>query len=378
MTTYYIGLMSGTSLDGIDAALLDFSAAPSLLAHHSQPLPDALRQQLYQLQSPGQDELTTVMRLDVELGRLFAKAVQALLKKTGLSANRIAGIGSHGQTLRHYPDGPNPSTLQIGDPNLIAELTGITTIADLRRRDMAAGGQGAPLVPAFHAALFRHSSRNRAILNIGGIANLTLLPATAKTPITGFDSGPGNGLMDAWIEQHQQQSYDRDGEWAASGHVHPGLLERLLHDPYFARTPPKSTGREYFNMSWLQAALEPFADLAPRDVQATLCELSARSIAEALQATMESVDEVLICGGGVHNRTLYQRLGELLTPARLASTAEAGLDPDWVEAAAFAWLARQTLAGQPGNLPSVTGASHPVVLGGIYPGARYQVPSTKY
>ncbi|MFP3874877.1 MAG: anhydro-N-acetylmuramic acid kinase [Thiohalophilus sp.] len=378
MTTYYIGLMSGTSLDGIDAALLDFSAAPSLLAHHSQPLPDALRQQLYQLQSPGQDELTTVMRLDVELGRLFAKAVQALLKKTGLSANRIAGIGSHGQTLRHYPDGPNPSTLQIGDPNLIAELTGITTIADLRRRDMAAGGQGAPLVPAFHAALFRHSSRNRAILNIGGIANLTLLPATAKTPITGFDSGPGNGLMDAWIEQHQQQSYDRDGEWAASGHVHPGLLERLLHDPYFARTPPKSTGREYFNLSWLQAALEPFADLAPRDVQATLCELSARSIAEALQATMQSVDEVLICGGGVHNRTLYQRLGELLTPARLASTAEAGLDPDWVEAAAFAWLARQTLAGQPGNLPSVTGASHPVVLGGIYPGARGQVPSTKY
>ncbi|MDZ7661242.1 anhydro-N-acetylmuramic acid kinase [Thiohalophilus sp.] len=368
MTTYYIGLMSGTSMDGIDAALLDFSEHPRLLAHHSQPLPDVLRQQLYQLQTPGQDELTTVMCLDVELGRLFAEAVRALLEKTGLSANQIAGIGSHGQTLRHYPDGPSPSTLQIGDPNLIAELTGITTVADLRRRDMAAGGQGAPLVPAFHAAMFRHTGRNRAILNIGGIANLTLLPAAADTPITGFDTGPGNGLMDAWIEQHQQQSYDRDGEWAASGHAHPGLLERLLHDPYFARTPPKSTGREYFNLNWLQAALEPFADLAPRDVQATLCELSARSIAEALQATLESVEEVLICGGGIHNRTLYQRLEELLTPARLTSTAEAGLDPDWVEAAAFAWLARETLSGQPGNLPSVTGASHPVVLGGIYPG----------
>jgi len=368
MTTYYIGLMSGTSMDSIDAALLDFSEHPRLLAHYSQPLPDALRQQLYRLQTPGQDELTTLMRLDVELGRLFAQAVHALLDKTGLSANQITGIGSHGQTLRHYPDGPNPSTLQISDPNLIAELTGITTVADLRRRDMAVGGQGAPLVPAFHAAVFRHSRFNRAILNIGGIANLTLLPADTKAMITGFDTGPGNGLMDAWIEQHQQQRYDRDGEWAASGHVHPGLLERLLHDPYFARIPPKSTGREYFNLNWLQPALEPFADLAPRDVQATLCELSARSIAEALQATMESVEEVLICGGGIHNRTLYQRLEELLTPARLTSTAEAGIDPDWVEAAAFAWLARQTLAGQPGNLPSVTGASHPVVLGGIYRG----------
>jgi len=368
MTRYYIGLISGTSMDGIDAALLDFNPQPRLLAHHSHPLPDAIRQQLYKLQTPGQDELTTAMRLDVELGRLFAAAANALLKKAGLSATQVAAIGSHGQTLRHYPDGATPSTLQIGDPNLIAELTGITTVADLRRRDMAAGGQGAPLVPAFHAGVFRQTGSNRAILNIGGIANLTLLPAGAAAPVTGFDTGPGNGLMDAWIEQHHGQAYDRDGEWAASGHVHPGLLERLLHDPYFDRTPPKSTGREYFNLAWLQPRLEPFADLAPRDVQATLCELSARSIAEALQESLGSVDEVLICGGGVHNRTLRQRLEELLTPARVTSTAGAGLDPDWVEAAAFAWLARQTLNGEPGNLPSVTGASHPVVLGGIYPG----------
>ncbi|TDY00452.1 anhydro-N-acetylmuramic acid kinase [Thiohalophilus thiocyanatoxydans] len=368
MTTYYIGLMSGTSLDGIDAALLDLRQRPHLLAQHSHPLPDPLRQQLYQLQTPGENELSTMMRLDVELGRLFAEAVHALLAKADKRAGEIAAIGSHGQTLRHYPDGPTPSTLQIGDPNLIAELTGITTVADLRRRDLAAGGQGAPLVPAFHAAMFHRDGSNRAILNLGGIANLTLLPADNQAAVTGFDTGPGNGLLDSWIARHQQQRYDRDGEWAASGHVHPGLLERLLHDPYFARPPPKSTGREYFNLNWLQPALEPFADLAPRDVQATLCELSARSIAEALQAAMDPVEEVLICGGGIHNRALYQRLEALLTPARLASTAEAGLDPDWVEAAAFAWLAKQTLAGDPGNLPSVTGASHPVVLGGIYPG----------
>lgn len=370
MTTYYIGLMSGTSLDGIDAALLDLRQRPRLLAQHSHPLPDPLRQQLYQLQTPGENELSTMMRLDVELGRLFAEAVHALLAKADKRAGEIAAIGSHGQTLRHYPDGPTPSTLQIGDPNLIAELTGITTVADLRRRDLAAGGQGAPLVPAFHAAMFRREGSNRAILNLGGIANLTLLPADSQAAVTGFDTGPGNGLLDAWIARHQQQRYDRDGEWAASGHCHPGLLERLLHDPYFARPPPKSTGREYFNLNWLHAALAPFADLASRDVQATLCELSARSIAEALQATRDPVEEVLICGGGIHNRALYQRLEELLTPARVTSTAEAGLDPDWVEAAAFAWLAKQTLAGDPGNLPSVTGASHPVVLGGVYTGAR--------
>ncbi|MDR9436007.1 MAG: anhydro-N-acetylmuramic acid kinase [Thiohalophilus sp.] len=369
MTTYYLGLISGTSMDGIDAALLAFDEQqPRLLAHYSHPLPDPIRQQLYQLQTPGQNELATAMHLDVELGRLFATAAQTLIEQAALRPDQIAAIGSHGQTLRHYPDGPAPTTWQIGDPNIIAEQTGITTVADLRRRDMAAGGQGAPLVPAFHAAVFRQAPINRAILNIGGIANLTLLPAETSQPVIGFDTGPGNGLMDAWIGQHLGQHYDRDGEWAASGHIHPGLLERLLHDDYFERPPPKSTGREYFNLDWLQPRLASFSDLAPRDVQATLCELTARSIGEALEATMDGVEEVLICGGGVHNRYLYQRLAELLTPARVASTAEAGIDPDWVEAAAFAWLAKQTLAGDPGNLPSVTGASHRVVLGGVYPG----------
>ncbi len=355
-------------MDGIDAALLVFNEQPRLLAHYSHPLPHHIRQQLYQLQTPGQDELATAMRLDVELGRLFATAALTLLEQANLDPDQVTAIGSHGQTLRHYPDGLTPTTWQIGDPNIIAEQTGITTIADLRRRDVAAGGQGAPLVPAFHAAVFRQGGTNRAILNIGGIANLTLLPGETTRPVTGFDTGPGNGLMDAWIGQHQDQPYDRDGEWAASGHVHPGLLERLLHDAYFQRPPPKSTGREYFNLDWLKPRLEPFADLAPRDVQATLCELSARTIAEALETRMDYVEELLICGGGVHNRQLYQRLEELLTPARITTTAEAGIDPDWVEAAAFAWLAKQTLAGAPGNLPSVTGASHPVVLGGIYPG----------
>lgn len=355
-------------MDGIDAALMDFSDSPQLLAWHSHPLPEQVRQQLYRLQTPGNDELTATMHLDVVIGRLFAEAVHALLDKAGLKADQISAIGSHGQTLRHYPDGPTPSTLQIGDPNLIAELTGITTVADFRRRDMAAGGQGAPLVPAFHAGVFHHPGRNRAILNIGGIANLTLLPADVSQPVSGFDTGPGNGLMDAWIDQHYQQAFDRDGEWAASGHVHPGLLERLLNDPYFARTPPKSTGREYFNLAWLQPALETFAHLAARDVQATLAELSARSITEALSRGTMEVEDVLVCGGGVHNRHLMQRLEELLIPATVASTAIAGIDPDQVEAAAFAWLARQTLNDEPGNLPSVTGASHPVVLGGIYPG----------
>lgn len=367
MTTYYIGLISGTSMDGIDAALLTFDGRPQVLAWHSHPLPDDVRRQLYRLQTPGEDELARAMALDVILGRLFAEAVRALLDKADLAADQIEAIGSHGQTLRHYPDGPTPSSWQIGDPNLIAELTGITTVADLRRRDMAAGGQGAPLVPAFHADMFRDTAHNRAVLNIGGIANLTLLPADPGQPVTGFDTGPGNGLMDAWILQDHGQAYDRDGEWAASGHVHPGLLERLMNDPYFARSSPKSTGREFFNLAWLAPQLEAFPNLAPRDVQATLCELTARSIAEALQAA-GTVEDVLVCGGGVHNSTLMQRLEEILTPASIRSTAHAGIDPDQVEAAAFAWLARQTLAGRPGNLTDVTGARHPVVLGAIYPG----------
>ena len=368
MTRYYIGLISGTSMDGIDAALVAFDDRPQVVAWHNQSLPNEVRQELYRLQTPGQDELARAMTLDVTLGRLFAGAVQALLDKAGLTASEIAAIGSHGQTLRHYPDGPTPTSWQIGDPNLIAELTGITTVADLRRRDMAAGGQGAPLVPAFHANVFSDSEHDRAVLNIGGIANLTLLPADSARPVTGFDTGPGNGLMDAWINREQNQAYDRNGEWAASGHVHPGLLERLMNDPYFTRTPPKSTGREYFNLAWLEPQLAAFANLAARDVQATLCELTARTIADALQANMNSIEEVLVCGGGVHNRQLRQRLEELVTPATISSTARAGIDPDQVEAAAFAWLARQTLAGRPGNLTDVTGARHPVVLGAIYPG----------
>ncbi|MGD8547526.1 MAG: anhydro-N-acetylmuramic acid kinase [Thiohalophilus sp.] len=368
MTDYYIGLISGTSMDNVDAVLVDLSSRPALLAHHSCPIDDSLRHRLYQLQTPGNDEISHCMRLDVELGRLFAAAVTDLLAQSGIAANQVRAIGSHGQTIRHYPGGETPSTLQLGDPNIIAEQTGITTVADFRRRDMAAGGQGAPLVPAFHAGVFRHEQQDRVILNIGGIANITVLPSDPQQSVSGFDTGPGNGLMDAWIHQHYSQAFDRDGEWAASGGVHPGLLERLLHDPYFALPAPKSTGREYFNLPWLQPILDAFPNLAARDVQTTLCELTARSIADAIQQYAESTDEVLVCGGGVHNKYLMQRLAELLTPARVGVTTEGGLDPDWVEATAFAWLAKQSLEHQPGNLPSVTGASHPVVLGGVYYG----------
>lgn len=368
MADYYIGLISGTSMDSIDAALVDLSSRPALLAHHSHSIDQQLREQLYQLQIPANDEITHCMQLDVELGRLFAHAVIRLLELTDITADQVCAIGSHGQTIRHYPAGDTPSTLQIGDPNIIAEQTGITTISDFRRRDMAAGGQGAPLVPAFHAAMLRHKDRDRVILNIGGIANITILPADPQQNVSGFDTGPGNGLMDAWIYQSHQQPYDRDGEWAASGSVHPSLLERLLNDPYFAQPPPKSTGREYLNLHWLQPMLEAFPGLAERDVQATLCDLTARSISDAILQYADKAEEILVCGGGVHNQQLMRRLAELLTPMRVGLTSEEGLEPDWVEACAFAWLAKQTLTGLPGNLPSVTGASHPVVLGAIYAG----------
>ena len=370
MPEKYIGLMSGSSLDGIDAVLVSFeSAQPHLLAHHSEPLDTQLVNELDALTRPGNEELTRTCRADVLLGECFAKAVIALLEKAAVSKQDIHAIGSHGQTLRHYPDSNTPSTLQIGDPNIIAERTGITTVADFRRRDMAAGGQGAPLVPAFHQAVLHDPAYNRIILNIGGIANITLLPANAETEISGFDTGPGNALLDAWIKHHRNESYDHDGKWAASGKVHPELLTALLGEPYFFQAPPKSTGRDLFNLEWLANCWPSVAELSAQDVQATLLELTAVSIADAIQQTMFEADQILVCGGGVHNTVLLQRLQALLQDQPVLSTSEAGLDPDWVEAMAFAWLAKQTLAHQAGNLPAVTGARHSVILGGIYPGS---------
>ncbi len=353
--------MSGTSLDGLDAALVSFSP-PRLLASHRAPFPASLQRELLALCRPGRDEIRRLMAMDVALGRLSARAVHGLLRKAGIQAEKVRAIGSHGQTIRHNPQGAYPSSLQIGDPNIIAELTGITTVADFRRRDMAAGGEGAPLVPAFHRAIFPADS---TVVNIGGMANATCLAMDGR----GFDTGPGNVLMDAWARRHLKAPFDQGGRWAASGRVHQGLLERLLSEPFFARPPPKSTGRELFNLPWLDGILAGMDPIPPGDVQATLAELTAASIAGALKR-WSSPGRIWVCGGGVHNAHLMERLACLLSPCPVASTADLGVDPDWVEAMAFAWLARETLNARPGNVPRATGARHPALLGGIYPGCR--------
>lgn len=361
----YIGLMSGTSMDAIDAVMVSFEATtPRLLAHYSLSLDEQLRTELSNLQQPGEDELNRMARLDIKMAELFSEATNGLLKEAGCQAAEIIAIGSHGQTIRHIPEGDYRTSFQIGDPNLIAELTGITTVADFRRRDMAAGGQGAPLVPAFHNQVFRAGGINRVIINIGGIANITILPADEEDPVTGFDTGPGNGLLDAWIFTQQGKQYDLNGEWAASGECIPEVLEKMLAEAYFRQPAPKSTGKELFNLDWLKKQLPKKA--RPEDVQATLLELTAQSISETILQSAPSTDEIYVCGGGVHNQKLMQRLNELLEPVKATSTEPLGLSPDWVEAICFAWLAKQTLNNQPSNLPSVTGARHNVVLGGIY------------
>lgn len=365
----YVGLMSGTSLDGIDAALVDLAAAPRLLAAATYPLPPGLHAELVALCQPGPDEIERLGRADRALGLELAHAVRQLLAGAGVSPGAVRAIGSHGQTIRHRPAGigipGHPFTLQIGDPTSIAHHTGITTVADFRRRDVAAGGQGAPLVPAFHRAVFS-GARGRAIVNIGGIANVTGLPG--QGPVLGFDTGPGNTLLDTWIQRQRGEPYDRDGLWAAAGTPLPELLAALLADPYFALPPPKSTGREYFNLPWLEPHLQRLAATAdPADVQATLTELTARSIADAIAALPFAAGEVFICGGGAYNRQLMQRLAALLQPRTVSTTAELGIAPEWVEAAAFAWLAQQTLKGAPGNEPTVTGAEKYCTLGAIYP-----------
>lgn len=362
----YIGLMSGTSVDGIDAGLVNFSNGNiELIAFHYQPFPAELRQKIYQISQPNHPVLLTDYgSLDSQIGRLFAETALVLLDKSNTPASAVNAIGSHGQTVYHAPETDNGFSLQIGDPNRIAAITGITTISDFRRRDIAVGGQGAPLVPAFHQAVFSDQSQDRAIVNIGGIANITVLNSK---PVIGFDTGPGNGLMDYWCEQHNGQSFDRDGKWAATGELHQSLLEALEDDSYYRLTPPKSTGKEYFSPAWLNQKLSKFNHLKAEDVQATLCQLSANSIANAIKQYAPGTAQTLVCGGGSHNSQLMSLLGKRMeTP--VVSTASLGIDPDHVEAIAFAWLARQTLHRLPGNLCSVTGANAPVVLGGIYPG----------
>lgn len=369
MNGHYIGLISGTSMDAVDAVLVEFShGTPALRAHHTQPIPSELRTKLLAASHDENAGVAQIGELDVRMGRLFAEAAQALLRESGVAARDVRAIGSHGQTIYHRPDGDHPTSVQIGDPNLIAELTGITTVADFRRRDMAAGGQGAPLVPAFHNAVFRAAGEDRVVVNIGGIANITVLPRADAEPVRGFDTGPGNALMDYWIKRHSGKEMDEDGGWAASGHVHPRLLDVLLEDPYFTRPPPKSTGREYFNPQWLSRALARVeSSIAPADVQATLCELTAATLAHAILEHAPAAARALICGGGAYNKTVMARLTALLAPRPVESVEIHGIAPKWVEGMAFAWLARQTLLGLPGNIPSVTGARRAVVLGGIYP-----------
>ncbi|WP_456412134.1 anhydro-N-acetylmuramic acid kinase [Thiolapillus sp.] len=366
---YFIGLMSGTSMDGIDAALVAFQGEqPQLLHSLSHPWPEALKTGLMQLAGNGVINLQELGQLDIRCGEQFAIAACRLMEEAGMTKGGIHAIGSHGQTVCHHPHHPAPFSLQIGDPNTIAERTGTTVVADFRRRDMAAGGQGAPLVPAFHQTVFAHPQRNRVILNIGGIANITILPANGKVS-GGFDTGPGNCLMDRWTQENTGRCFDRNGDWARSGKVQEPLLQHFLNDEYFSLAPPKSTGTEYFSWNWLRQKLRDHPKLAAQDIQATLLQLTCDAILHAIQQWAPDTEEVLVCGGGVHNNTLTDALSQQLHPVLVTPTnhSAAAIDPDWVEAMAFAWLARQTLRGKPGNIPAVTGASRPVIAGGIYP-----------
>ena len=374
----YIGVMSGTSLDGVDVVAVSFEP---MVLHASLTIafPEELRADLLALTYPDDNEIERMGVADVALAQLIGDAVNELIAEHKLPIEAIVAIGSHGQTIRHRPE--SGFSLQIGDPNLIAELTQLPVVADFRRRDMAAGGQGAPLVPAFHQAVFQHPSINRIILNLGGMANISVLPAGPPTQGFGYDTGPANILMDAWCFQHTGHSYDHDGAWAAAGTVDKPLLAHLLANEYFSRPYPKSTGREDFNLEWLQQQMIEVATQSlfeevngsydasnaldqtpPQDIQATLLMLTAKTVADAVEQT-GLTGELWVCGGGAYNSALWQALAELLPHWTLHSTAELGLAPTWVEATAFAWLARQRVLGLPGNLPAVTGASGLRVLG---------------
>lgn len=369
---FFIGLMSGTSVDGIDAALVEFTPTPRLVHASTLPLSESLRALVLRVsQADARISLDELGQLDSALGQAFADAANTVLKAGGCQPSAVRAIGSHGQTLRHRPFGDQPFTMQVGDANVIAEKTGITTVADFRRRDVAAGGQGAPLVPAFHAAVLADPLEERAVLNLGGIANLTLLPTQGL--VRGFDTGPGNGLMDAWCLRHRQERFDRDGAFAGSGQCDDRLLARLLAEPWLALAPPKSTGRDQFHLPWLEARLAG-QDLAPESVQATLARFTARTVADALLAQMPGCGRLIVCGGGVHNPLLMADLRASLPGISIESSAAHRLDPDFVEAMAFAWLARETLAHRPGNLAAVTGARGPRVLGCIYPGGGAAAP----
>ncbi len=366
MSELYIGLMSGTSLDGIDAGLVDFTNNQCcVIDFYFLPFSKSLKHRLAEIsQTENTISLYQYGALDSELGLIFAESIHALLKQANIQPEAIKAIGSHGVTAHHSPNSPHPFSLQIGNPNIIAESTGITTISDFRRRDLAAGGQGAPLVPAFHQYFFANNDETICVVNIGGIANITLLDSGS---VLGFDTGPGNTLMDYWINKNHGLAYDKNGNWAKTGKVLVALLKQLKQDKYFTLCPPKSTGKEYFSPTWLERHLAEFASLSPEDIQRTLCQLTADSICDAIQKHARNKPKVLLCGGGCHNALLFTLIEEKLNQP-VFSTSKFGIHPDHVEAIAFAWLARQTMNHLPGNMCTATGARRPVILGGIYPG----------
>jgi anhydro-N-acetylmuramic acid kinase len=363
----FIGLMSGTSLDGVDGVLADFSGTePHVLVHHTMPFAPALKQELLALNTPSDNELHRAALAANGLVRVYAQTVQALLTDTHTSASDVCAIGAHGQTVRHQPgafDGTG-YTLQLNNPALLAELTGIDVIADFRSRDVAAGGQGAPLVPVFHQGIFGQANRTVGVLNIGGIANLSVMHANGD--VLGFDCGPGNALLDHWCQVHTGYAFDNNGAWGASGTVIEPLLHVMLAEPFLHQAPPKSTGRDLFHPTWLAHQLSGYADANPADVQATLTEFTARACVNDVLRHAAHAAELIVCGGGALNGLLMQRLQAGLPQARVLSSSERGMPPLQVEAAAFAWLARQTVLGLPGNLPKVTGAQGARILGGIF------------
>ncbi|OOE54314.1 anhydro-N-acetylmuramic acid kinase [Salinivibrio kushneri] len=359
----YIGVMSGTSLDNIDVVAVRFTHAGYVesIARHSDPLPQDIKTTVITLSRGHPMSVKALGELDRRLGECYANAINTLLERAALRPKHVAAVGCHGQTVYHQPSGDYPFTMQLGDANVIAARTGITTVADFRRKDMAYGGQGAPLVPAFHNDYFADSEQATAVVNIGGIANVSMI--CPDRPLYGFDTGPGNMLMDAWTQRHRHQAYDKDGEWAATSCAYQPLLNRLLSDAYFSRPAPKSTGREYFNLDWLDRQLLAFS-LSPDQVQATLLALTAESIALAIRPLERG--RVFVCGGGAHNQALMHALQQALPQWSIVQTDDAGISCDDMEAIAFAWLARQTLNHQPGNVPAVTGATQACCLGAIY------------
>ena len=377
MSELYIGLMSGTSLDGADGVLADFSGSKlRIVASASEPFSEVFRAELLALNSPTHNELHRGAMGGSQIAAVYAKVVAKLLQAAstqGVEARQITAIGAHGQTVRHHPQrtsaGPEGAgyTLQLNNPALLAELTGIDVVADFRSRDVAAGGQGAPLVPAFHQSIFGERDRLMAVLNIGGISNMSVLPAAGAGVVTGFDCGPGNALIDAWCQQHKGKPFDEGGAWAASGKLIPALLVSLLDEPYFSKSPPKSTGRDLFSLEWLAMKLVPFSSERPEDVQNTLTELTASACVAAMTGHAKNCGELIVCGGGAFNTFMLSRLQARLPDTKVSISDAHGLPALEVEAAAFAWLARRTVRREPGNLPGVTGARGSRILGAVYP-----------